>query len=63
MAISPDEAKRQLVLSGVTITDWAKANDFPVRNVRAVLAGHNKGNYGVSHAIAVALKIKDDPDA
>lgn len=37
---------------------WAKENGFPVRAVRAVIYGHNKGNFGRAHRIAVALKIK-----
>jgi gp16 family phage-associated protein len=43
---------------GVTIKEWAKRHGFPERAVRAVLSGHNKGNFGHSHRIAVALGIK-----
>lgn len=46
---------------GKTVTQWAKDNGFSERAVRAVIAGHNKGNYGQAHHIAVALKIKGNP--
>jgi len=53
-------AKREaLRAQGVTVREWAEQHGFPERAVRAVLSGHNKGNYGQSHRIAVALGIKE----
>lgn len=45
---------------GKTVTAWAKEHGFPVRAVRAVISGHNKGHYGQAHRIAVALGLKAD---
>ena len=58
MPLTTQEAKQQLSDKGLTVSDWAKQHGFPVRAVRAVLSGHNKGNYGQSHKIAVALGLK-----
>ena len=44
---------------GKTIPQWAKENGFKVRNVEAVIYGHNKGNFGLAEKIAVALGIKE----
>ena len=43
---------------GKTVVDWAKERGFPLRAVRAVISGHNKGNYGQAHQIAVELRLK-----
>lgn len=44
---------------GKTIPQWAKENGFKVRNVEAVIYGHNKGTFGTSEKIAVALGLKE----
>lgn len=62
MAISRDEIRQQLRREGKTIPDWAQENGFPVRTVRAVIYGHNKGHYGQAHLVAIALGIKDKPE-
>ena len=49
---------QKLRKEGKTIPQWAKENGFPVRAVRAVVYGHNKGHYGQAHSIAVALGLK-----
>jgi gp16 family phage-associated protein len=51
-------AVKKLRDEGKTIPDWAKENGFHVRSVRAVVYGHNKGNWGQAHKIAVALGLK-----
>jgi gp16 family phage-associated protein len=56
------ELKAEFRAKGLTATKWAKENGFPLRSVRAVLSGHNKGHYGQSHAIAVALGLKEKPE-
>lgn len=40
---------RKLREEGKTIPQWAKEHGFPVRAVRAVVYGHNKGHYGQAH--------------
>ena len=50
--------KDQLLAQGKTIPQWAAENGFNVCSVRAVIYGHNKGNFGNAHKIAVALGIK-----
>lgn len=51
---------KALWANGKTVSQWAKENGFPERAVRAVVSGHNKGNYGQAHNIAVALKLKGE---
>lgn len=57
-----EQAKARLKANGVTIKAWAEENGFPVTSVRAIISGHNKGNYGQAHKIAVALGIKEQAD-
>lgn len=45
--------------NGISIADWAAANQLPVRTVYAVLGGRVQGNRGRSHQVAVALGLKD----
>jgi gp16 family phage-associated protein len=52
------EARARLVARGIAVTTWAKQNGVPIRAVRVVLSGHNKGRWGQSHKIAVALGMK-----
>lgn len=52
------DAVQKLREAGKTVPQWAKENGFPVRAVRAVISGHNKGHYGQAHKIAVALGLK-----
>lgn len=62
MATKVQKAKDALRAKGITIKEWAEQNNYPVTCVRAVLNGHNKGNYGQAHEIAVALGIKRQPE-
>jgi gp16 family phage-associated protein len=57
-----DTVKR-LRSEGTTVPEWARKHGFPVRAVRAVISGHNKGHYGQAHKIAVALGIKGQDGA
>lgn len=43
---------------GETITSWAVKNGFTYAQVQSVLTGRAKGNWGVSHNIAVKLGMK-----
>jgi len=51
-----------LLKQGKTLPEWARENGFPVRSVRAVVYGHNKGNFGQAHRIAVGLGLKAKPE-
>ena len=44
---------------GISIAAWARSNGFKDRQVRDVLRGKAKGNFGASHKIAVALGMKE----
>lgn len=44
---------------GKTIPQWAEENGFKLRNVQAVIYGHNKGVFGIAEEIARALGIKE----
>ena len=54
--------KADLQAQGKSIPEWAEAHGFPVRAVRAVLYGHNKGYRGQAHKIAVDLGLKAKPE-
>lgn len=56
------DALERLRRQGLSVTKWAEINGFNVRAVRAVPYGHNKGYYGNSHRIAVALGMKEAAD-
>lgn len=49
---------KSLHAEGKTVSVWAKEHGFPVRAVRAVIYGQNKGSWGQAHQIAVALGLK-----
>lgn len=52
---------------GQTVTAWARSNGFTREQVYAFLAGRTKGKRGISHRLAIALRVKaapaDDPEA
>ncbi|WP_288231007.1 DNA-binding protein [uncultured Desulfovibrio sp.] len=56
---TPEEVRRELEHKGIPIAVWARANGLPPRPVYDVLAGRNRGRYGVAHKAAVLLGIKD----
>ncbi|SUA58044.1 DNA-binding protein [Oligella urethralis] len=55
---TPDQAKQALRAKGVTITEFARKNNFPAHAVYKVLNGQYKAHYGQAHEIAVALGLK-----
>jgi len=59
---SPEEARRWFQDLGRTVVDWALQHGFNPSLVNAVLAGKRKCLRGKSHAIAVALRLKAQPD-
>lgn len=44
---------------GETVTSWTRKNGFTGQQVRNVIYGRAKGNWGISHAVAVKLGMKD----
>lgn len=58
---SPEKVKEFFRRSGVTVAEWAEANGYTRHKVYLVLNGQNKGLWGESHKIAVALGIKIEP--
>ena len=61
MARTAKEVRDKLKANGMIVRQWAKQHGFPENTVRAVIYSKNKGNYGKSHKVAVALGIKDAP--
>jgi len=61
ITLTRQEAKANFLKRGESIQEWADRHEFPARSVYAVLNGKNKGNRGVAHKIAVALRIKETP--
>lgn len=60
-ATMPDrkqEFKAQLERNGLSIADWARARDYNVRTVYAVLNGQVKARRGIGHRIAVDAGLK-----
>lgn len=54
-----EQVRRHWKRHGITMTSWARANGYSSQQVRDVLRGRAKGNWGASHAIAVKLGLKD----
>ena len=52
------EVKALFKKAGVPIAHWAKQNNFPVNRVYLLTNGLIKGNYGISHDIAIKLGLK-----
>ncbi|HCZ01183.1 MAG TPA: hypothetical protein DHV56_14480 [Rhodobacter sp.] len=61
MSKTAAEIRSELKAKRITVPDWARTHNYPVRAVRAVLYGHNKGHFGQSHRIAVSLGLKEQP--
>ncbi|WP_282244807.1 DNA-binding protein [Stenotrophomonas sp. PS02300] len=60
---TPDEARQWLRDNGITVIAFTKQNNLCRHAVNDALRGIGKGNYGKSHAAAVALGIKPDPNS
>jgi len=58
--MSGDEVKADFRKRGITLTSWAVENGFPYPIVSGVVRGIIKGNFGVAHEVAVALRMKAD---
>lgn len=57
------EAADQFRKAGIAVSAWSRQNGFKAYQVRDVLRGKSKGNFGEAHKIAVALGIKDCYDS
>lgn len=56
-----DQVREHFRQIGKPLSQWARENNFPPIAVYRVMGGIDKGNYGRSHDIAVALGLKPDP--
>lgn len=55
---TPEDVRRDFLVRGATISQWARDNGFKTNLVFEVLAGRSKARYGMSHRIAVLLGMK-----
>ena len=56
------EAADEFRKAGISVSEWSRQNGFKLYQVRDVLRGKSKGNFGEVHKIAVALGIKERYD-
>lgn len=52
------EVKQRLYEQGVTVKQWAEANNYPTQEVYKILNGERKALYGRAHEIAVKIGLK-----
>lgn len=60
IAMTGEEAKRKLREQGITLKEWADARGYPYYLVSRVICGTIKGNFGLSHKVAVELGMKPE---
>lgn len=60
--LTPEQVKARLRARGITTTAWAREHGYSPRKVIRLLNGYEKGHYGQSHEIAVALGLKALPE-
>jgi gp16 family phage-associated protein len=56
-----EEVRAEFLRNGISIAQWATANNFNTNLVGEVLSGRKKGVRGQAHKIAVKLGIKEGP--
>lgn len=54
-----DEAREELVMRGISISQWARQHGLSEAIVSGVLRGEKKGARGQAHRAAVLLGIKN----
>lgn len=54
-----EEARRELIRRGISLSAWARQHGVTYGQVMDVLRKDNPCNWGASHKIAVLLGIKD----
>lgn len=60
--MTPEQIKQRFRQRGITFSQWARDNGYPINRVLRVLNGFEKGYYGKSHEIAVKLGLKPETD-
>ena len=60
--LTPNDFRKQLIDQGLTLKDWAKQRGYDPEYCSRVLTGLVKGTRGKSHAIAVDMGIKANPN-
>jgi len=50
-----ERVRREFLINGLTVKDWASEHQYPAPLVYAVLSGRAKARRGKSHQIAIAL--------
>ena len=60
--MTPEQIKQRFRQRGITFSQWARDNGYPINRVLRVLNGFEKGYYGKSHEIAVKLGLKAETD-
>ena len=58
LTMTGEEVKRKLREQGITLKEWANARGHPYYLVSRVICGTIKGNFGLSHQVAVELGMK-----
>lgn len=53
-----DRARRELDEAGISVSEWARANNFSRATVVDVLLGRRAGHHGEAHRVALALGLK-----
>jgi gp16 family phage-associated protein len=56
--VTRDDARAQLSAQGLSVAQWAKQNGVAYDTARKVLQGHNVGQFGEAHKVAVLLRLK-----
>jgi gp16 family phage-associated protein len=52
--------REKFIKNGISITEWANQNNFPVALVYQIIRGERKCLRGMSHQIAIKLGIKNN---
>lgn len=60
--LTPEELKNLFIAHGVTFKKWADDNGYGFKHVYFVVNGQLKGKYGLSHEIAVKLRLVANPN-
>ena len=61
-ALTAEQVKAKFVAAGVSISEWARSNNYSPQKVYFVINGQLKGHRGEGHKIAVALGLKLRPE-
>lgn len=56
---TPEQVRQRFRSQGKTLSQWADEHGYPREAVYRVMGGVDKGHYGRSHEIALALGLKE----